>query len=413
MPYFQFIRANIRWLAGGFLLAFYSSFGQTFFIAIWSGDIRSEFGLSHGDFGFLYMSATLLSAMTLPFIGRSLDLFPIPNIAVVVISALSITCFVMAGVKSTLVLFVVIYALRLFGQGMLTHTSVTAMGRWYAENRGKAVSIATLGFQFGEAFLPIIFVSLATIVGWRSSWVVAAAMLLFIALPAVYLLMRVERIPHSKILVDDVAAIRERQWTRAEVLRDSQFWLLCFGVFAPAFIGTSIFFHQVYLVELKGWTMELFTSSFVIMAATTAVFSLLAGVIIDRFNARMLLPVFLIPLGAGCICLAYFTAPWAIFLYMVLLGVSYGISTALFGALWPEIYGTVHLGSVRSIIVAMMVFASALGPGTTGWLIDRGVPFTDQLVVMAIYCVAVSVLMLFAARNLSIRHNTHFNGISA
>ena len=394
-------------------MAFYSSFGQTFFIAIWSGDIRSEFGMSHGEFGFLYMSATLLSAMTLPFIGRSLDLFPIPNIAVVVISALSITCFVMAGVKSTLVLFVVIYALRLFGQGMMTHTSVTAMGRWYAENRGKAVSIATLGFQFGEAFLPIIFVSLATIVGWRSSWVVAAAMLLFIALPGVYLLMRVERVPHSKILVDDVSASRERQWTRAEVLRDSQFWLLCFGVFAPAFIGTSIFFHQVYLVELKGWTMELFTSSFVIMAATTAVISLLAGVVIDRFNARVLLPVFLIPLAAGCICLAYFTAPWAIFVYMVLLGISYGISTALYGALWPEIYGTVHLGSVRSIIVAMMVFASALGPGITGWLIDRGVPFTDQLVVLAIYCIAVSVLMLFAARNLSIRHNAHFNGISA
>ena len=413
MPYFQFIRANIRWLAGGFLLAFFSSFGQTFFIAIWSGDIRTEFGLSHGDFGFLYMSATLLSALTLPFIGRSLDLFPIPNIAVVVISALSITCFVMAGVKSTLALFVVIYALRLFGQGMMTHTSVTAMGRWYAENRGKAVSIATLGFQFGEAFLPIVFVSLAAVVGWRSSWVVAAVMLLFIALPAVYLLMRVERIPHSKTLVDDIAANSEPQWTRAEVLRDSQFWLLCFGVFAPAFIGTSIFFHQVYLVELKGWTMELFTSSFVIMAATTAVFSLLAGVVIDRFNARMLLPVFLIPLGAGCVCLAYFTAPWAIFVYMVLLGVSYGISTALFGALWPEIYGTVHLGSVRSIIVAMMVFASALGPGITGWLIDRGVPFTDQLGVMAMYCIAVSVLMLFAARNLSARHNARFNGISA
>ena len=56
---FTFLRDNARWVAGGFLLTFFSSFGQTYFISLSAGDIRAEYGLSHGGFGTIYMLATL------------------------------------------------------------------------------------------------------------------------------------------------------------------------------------------------------------------------------------------------------------------------------------------------------------------------------------------------------------------
>ena len=47
----------------GFLLAFSSNVGQTFFVSLFSGAIRDDLDLSHGEFGALYSGATLGSAM--------------------------------------------------------------------------------------------------------------------------------------------------------------------------------------------------------------------------------------------------------------------------------------------------------------------------------------------------------------
>ena len=40
---YNFIINNLRWLTAGALLTFLSSFGQTYFISIFSGEIRNTF----------------------------------------------------------------------------------------------------------------------------------------------------------------------------------------------------------------------------------------------------------------------------------------------------------------------------------------------------------------------------------
>ena len=82
---------------------------------------------------------------------------------------------------------------------------------------------------------------------------------------------------------------------------------------------------------------------------------------------------------------------------MFLVGVSYGFTAPLVGALWPEVYGIQNLGAVRSIAVAASVAATALGPGITGYLIDRGISLPDQMLFCAIWCVVASVILAFVA----------------
>jgi len=67
-----FITRNARWIAGGFLLTYFSSFGQTFFISASVAEGQKTFDLSHGQFGMLYMAATLASAICLPPMDRSM-----------------------------------------------------------------------------------------------------------------------------------------------------------------------------------------------------------------------------------------------------------------------------------------------------------------------------------------------------
>lgn len=392
----HFLRENARWVAGGFLLTLFSSFGQTYFISLSAGDIRAEYGLSHGGFGTIYMIATLASAATLPQLGKIVDRISVASTVALAAPVLALACVLMAWSRSLVLLVLSIYLLRLFGQGMFTHISMTAMGRWFAAQRGRAISLASIGVNFGEALFPISFVGVAALIGWRGSWLVAASVLLLVALPLIYSLLKVERTPQS--VVQDPGRPAAREWTRAEVVRDPLFWAALSGVLAPPFIGTTIFFHQVYLSELRGWGPGVFAASFAIMSSMTILFALIAGQLVDRFSAIRLLPSFLVPLSLSCFVLASTDAPWGAYAFMALMGISYGFSSTLFGALWPELYGSKHLGGIRSLIVAFMVFATAMGPGLTGALIDAGISYPGQIAAMGVYSVAVIVIMTLVSR---------------
>lgn len=402
MPFLQFISENRRWLGGAFLLTFFSSFGQTFFIALSSGGVRAEYGLSHGEFGGIYMLATFASALTLPLIGKSVDRYPAATVACVNIPLLAAAAVAMSLSGSIIALVIVIYSLRLLGQGMMTHNALTAIGRWYAAQRGRAMSMTVIGHQAGEAILPVLFVATSAMVGWRGTWLLAAAFLILVGLPCIVGLLRVERLPRSSDGVPKRSAAKD--WTRAEVLRDPLFWLTCLGVVAPGFIGTTIFFHQVYLVELRGWSLTIFAGYFVAMSAMTLSFSLISGQLIDRFTAIRLLPIFLIPLGLSCFVLAFWNAQVAGLVFMLLLGISYGFSSTLMGSVWPEMYGTRNLGAVRSVVIAILVFATSAGPGLTGYLIDIGVSYSAQIAAMGIYCFAACGLMLLVTRRIIARN---------
>jgi len=67
------------------VLTLSSCFGQTFFISIFAGEIRGEFGLSHGEWGGIYTIGTLASALLMLWAGGLTDRFRIRNLAPVVL----------------------------------------------------------------------------------------------------------------------------------------------------------------------------------------------------------------------------------------------------------------------------------------------------------------------------------------
>jgi MFS family permease len=402
----HFLKQNFRWIAGGFLLTFFSSFGQTFFISASIGEWRAAFDLSHGEIGRLYMFATLASAACLPFGGRLVDVLPESRVILLVIPVLAAATVLAAYAPSVAVLVVAIFLLRLFGQGMMTHIALTATGRWFEAQRGRAVSLVVLGHQGGEATLPLAFSTVALAYGYRAGWIGGGAALLLVGLPFAWWAYRKPRQPaHLEASEADNSA-PVRQWSRGEVLRDPAFWVLLIGVLAPPFVGTTIFYHQDYLTELRGWPPQFYALSLSVVAVTTVVFALLCGALIDRLRAVTLLPFFLLPLGASCFVLAIEGPAELLFLVMFLLGIAYGISSTLFGALWPEIYGVQHLGAIRSVTVSAMVFATAAGPGLTGTLIDGGIPLPAQMMGIGGYCVIAAGAMTLVAIRLRKRHAT-------
>ncbi len=399
----QFLCANVRWLAGGFLLTLFSSFGQTFFIGLSGNALRSTFHLSGGAFGGLYMLATLASAFTLPWLGRTLDLMPGWKVVRFTLPVFALSCLLLVVAPNVVVLALALYGLRLFGQGMMSETAYTQIGRWFVANRGRAMALIVTGQQAGFAVLPILVVLIDRASGgWRTAWIAAAALIMLIGLPAITALMKVERVPHSHEAKTGNRRTA-RDWSRAEVIRDPIFYLLLLGTLAPPFIATVIFFNQDYLIDLRGYDPLAFAAAFPVMSVTTVVFGLLCGHLIDRLGALRLLPYFLVPLAVASAAVGLITPVWGVYVFMFLLGLSSGFTSTLLGALWPEVYGLANLGGIRAIVVSAMVFATALGPGLSGLLIDRGISLPTQMLWLSGWCVAACAVLSFAAWRVQVR----------
>ena len=398
----RFLRDNATWLGAGILLTFSSSVGQTFFIALFAEPLREKFSLSNGDWGGLYTIATFFSAASLLVIGRVADVVRVRTLAMMIYGGLIVLAVAMANVNSVIMLGVIIYGLRLCGQGMMTHIAITAMARWFARRRGRAVAIAGLGVSLGEGFIPVVAVSVIGLIGWQDTWLAAAVVLGVILAPTVFFMLRHERKPGVDDADHSNAGMQSRHWSRGQVLQHWFFWALIPGMMIPSFTVTAVFFHQAYIVADKGWLLSDYVLTFPVFSGCVLLFSFISGLAIDRFGCLRILPVYLLPMSGGLIVLGLAGPVSYAYFYMGLMGATSGIASTLLGTLRAEMYGTRNLGAIRSLAIAVMVLGTALGPGVMGALIDWGISVETQMFWMAAYTTAISFVFALISRKITI-----------
>ncbi|MDZ4094024.1 MAG: MFS transporter [Paracoccaceae bacterium] len=394
MSFFKFLWANAPFLFAGFMLALLSSFGQTFFIAVFAGEIRSEFSLSHGEWGGIFGLATAVSAGLMLWAGGLTDRFRVRTLGAVVLMGLALACLGMAANPLLALLPVVIFALRFLGQGMTSHISGVAMVRWFAGSRGRALAVAALGFSVGEALLPIGFVALKAVMSWRLLWVIAAGAVV-VSMPLLLILLRRERTPQSMAHEAQSLGMGGRHWTRGNVLRHRLFWFLMPALLGPSAFNTAFFFQQVHLTEVKGWPHAGLVALFPIYSAATVVAMLGSGWAVDRWGTARLMPLYQLPLAAFYFLFAGVDSLAMAMPIMVLLGMTSGAQSTVPVAFWAEFYGTRHIGAIKATAAAIMVMGSAIGPGLTGALIDAGIGFPQQMWGISAYILISCALVAF------------------
>ena len=402
LEYLRCILKNPRLLAFGFLLTFCSSFGQTYFISLFSDELRAMFDLGHGAFGTVYSLATLTSAFLMIWAGHFIDRIDLRiytfAVSVLLIGAVFFMSQLPSG--SVVFLYVAFLLLRFGGQGLISHAGITAVARYVSEGRGKALAIAGLGYSAGEAILPLTVIALVGIMGWQSVWLVAAASLVVVLVPGAQWLLRGHGTRHDALMASIAASdgAADRQFTRGQVLRDPFFWLIIPAALAPAFIVTGIFFNQRTIVAEMGWSMALFAAGFTVYALVTVTSSLLSGPLVDRLGAVKLFPFVLLPFGIGLLLLGLFDAPAIAILFMIATGMTMGIYYTASSALWAEVYGVRHLGAIKAMATSFMVFSTAISPALMGWLIDAGFTMATISLMCAFWVVISTVLACLAAR---------------
>ena len=395
----MFKSLSLKVIIFGFIFTFFSSFGQSFFLGLFNSSIRETLSITHGQFGSIYASATLLSSFVLIWVGKKIDDINISRFALFVILLLSFSSFLFSKISSVVFLFIAIFLMRFSGQGMMSHTATTTISRYFTKSRGKALSAGWFGLSSAEFILPVLIVYLLTIYQWQSIWIsISIIVIIFLPIASFFLVREINFESRETKEDENSFSIKIKDWKRTEVIKDYRFYIICANMLAMPWIATGTFVYQSFILESKNWGPFILAQSFMVYSIMTVATLFVAGFLIDKFTSRKLLIFINIPLLFSVFVIIFFDNPISAFFFLGLIGITNGFANVLGSSTWAEIYGVKYIGSIKALTTALMVFATAFGTALFGFLIDRGFSIEQIAVISSVY-ISISLISLLLIRN--------------
>ena len=382
----------------GFIFTFFSSFGQSFFLGLFNAPIRNELGISHGQFGNIYATATICSSLLLIWVGKKIDDYRILNYSLFVIILLFLSALFFSFINSIYFLALGIFLMRFSGQGLMSHTSTTTISRFFERTRGKALSTAWFGLSTAEFILPVFVTYLLVVYSWRSVWQ-GIAILVIIFLPIVILntIKSIQLDSREESKNYDNKKIKIKSWRRRDVIKDYRFYIVSLNMLAMPWIATGVFVYQSFISDSKMWATYTIPKAFMVYSITSIVTLFISGFLVDKFTGRKLILFMNIPLLLAMFTLFQFNHEIFAYIFLGLIGISNGLANILGSSTWAEIYGVKYIGSIKALTTAFMVFSTAFGTAVFGLLIDNG--FTiENIALTAAFYILISLFLLVLIR---------------
>ena len=394
----MFNSLNLKVILFGFIFTFFSSFGQSFFLGLFNSSIRDALSITHGQFGTIYASATLLSSLVIIWVGKKIDDIDVFKFGTFVTLLLSFSCYFFSKVSSITFLFIAIFLMRFSGQGLMSHTATTTISRYFTKSRGKALSTGWFGLSTAEFILPVFMIYLLTFMEWRSIWINISFVILLLPIIS-YLLIKNIKLDSREIDNNkNKRNIKIKNWKRIEVIKDYRFYIVCANMLAMPWIATGIFVYQSFILSSKNWGPYVIAQSFMAYSILSVITLFIAGFLIDKFSSRKLLIYMNLPFLLSLFLIIVFDNPIVSFLFLGLIGISNGLANVLGSSTWAEVYGVKHIGSIKALTTALMVFSTAFGTAVFGLLIDKGFSIEQISMISGTY-IFLALIALFFVRN--------------
>ena len=385
---------NKKVILFGFIFTFFSSFGQSFFLGLFNAPLRNELSITHGQFGTIYASATIFSSLLLIWIGKKIDEYKLLYYSLFVVITLSISALFFSFINSIYFLAIAIFLMRFSGQGLMSHTSTTAISRFFEKSRGKALSTIWFGLSSAEFLLPVLVTYLLLFFSWRIIWQ-GIAIVIIIFLPII-IFKCIKTIKLNSREKKKVAFKNNKikNWKRSQVIKDFKFYIVSLNMLAGPWIITGIFVYQSFISDSKFWSNYAIPKAFMIYSLTSIISLIASGFLVDKFNSRKLLPIINIPLLLSMVTLYFLKSEISAYIFLGLIGVSNGLANVLGSSTWAEIYGVKYIGSIRALTTAFMVFSTAFGTALFGLLIDSNFSIENIALISGIYIIFSLILLI-------------------
>ena len=430
-PNYPFAPKNFPFFYGWIILivctigVIMSTPGQTIGVSAFTDHLLAATGLSRLQLSNAYFFGTLTSGLLLPYGGVLLDRFGARVTVVCASVGLALTlCYLSFSDRlatlisntfpiipySTIALLILVLGficLRFSGQGMLTMTSRTSLGKWFDRRRGFVSGVTGVFISFGFSIAPLTMSSLIDILGWRNTWLVMAV---FVGIgmgligwffyrdnpEECNLLMDGKQYTQNSVETKNSSDNNLEDFTRAEALSTIMFWVVTLALSSQALIFTGITFHIVDIGAEVGLSQIQAVSIFLPQAFVSTIVGYLIGMAADRVPIKYLFMVMMVGEAIGVAAIANL----GVSLFRVLTIVGFGISSGCFGTLsavaLPRFFGRAYLGSISGFQMMILVIASAIGPSFLAIFKDKLGSYQPGLYGCLILTILILILTFFA-----------------
>ncbi len=403
--------------------------GQTIGVSVFTDHLIAATGLSRLDLANAYLVGTLTSGCLLPFGGKLLDQLGARRVVVVAAVGLGLTlCYLAACDRISLflstylpfttptiaaaVLILGFVSLRFCGQGMLTMTSRTTLGKWFDKRRGQVSGIEGVFIASGFSIAPYFFSQAIAVLGWRGTWLVLGAViglgmstlgwLLFRDTPEVCGL-RMDGTAAAEVTASGrkdgvkLGAAETDIWgvTRIQAVSTLAFWAVTLAFMSQALSITGITFNIVSIGAEMGIAEANMVRIFVPIAVVSTAVGYGVGVACDRVRIQYLFMFMMVFQAVGIAAIANLDTAWMIVPAVVGLGISGGCFGTLSTVVLPRFFGRKHLGAIAGVQMMAIVIASALGPALLAGFKSETGSYVGGLYACCLFAPAVVLLMLF------------------
>jgi len=306
--------------------------------------------------------ATLLGALAcLPF-GWIADRFGLRWTTATIVGLLGAVVWSMqAHAGSAVVLFLLILATRALGQSALSVASITAVGKSFGQRVGLAMGVySVLVSLFFAAAFAIVGGAISTS-GWRTAWAGIGVSLMVGVTPLSMLFLRIPNVPPEP--VDLPTHVRAADGVDlAAALRSPAFWIFggATALFGLVTSGLGLF-NEAVLAE-RGFDRHTYHVFLSVTALVGLAGQLCSGWLTLRWPMQRLLGIAMFLYAAALAGVPLLRTTAELWSFAGVVGLSGGMITVVFFAIWTHAFGRAHLGRIQGAAQMLTVVASAIGP---------------------------------------------------
>ena len=330
--------------------------GRTQGLGLITEPMLRDFHLDRVAYANINLWATLLGAVICLPIGRLFDRVGLRGATFALTALLGGVVWSMSRLAGgAIALFLLVLATRAIGQSALSVASITAVGKSFDRRVGVAMGVYSvlLSVLFAAAFVAVGYS--VRVAGWRTAWAQVAFGLLLFAAPVVLLL-------RERAGLDAADTGDGEGLPLSTALRTPAFWIFggATSLFGLVSSGLGLF-NEAVLAE-RGFDQQ----TYVTFLAATSIIALAGqlgcGWLTLRWSMQRLLGVAMFIYAVALAALPFLATLTQLWIFAVLIGLSGGMITVIFFAVWRQAFGPAHLGRIQGAAQMLTVLASAIGP---------------------------------------------------
>lgn len=353
--------------------------GARFLFGVVLKPVSEEFGWDRAQLTGAVMLGMILLSIFQPIVGVLVDRVGPKRVLVVGLLLLGLALVPLSMVQQLWQVYLMYGVIMPFGLAAASPVLSTAIvGRWFTAKRGLALSIATSGSAFGQLLIVPIATWIMLVSDWETTYRLMAVAILFVSLPLTALFLRDAPAEESQ---QNAASAPEWGVTLREAMSHPTFWLLGFGFIVCGWTMAFPNTHFMAYADDMGMSVLHAANAISVTAVFSILGSILLGIAADRYSKPGILALTYALRGLAFLLLLLLPSGNLIYIYGLVLGISWTATTPLTAAIAADRYGPRHLGLIFGSMFTFMNIGFGIGSFLDGVLYEMTGNYNSSLAI--------------------------------